>query len=148
MPNAGTSELKLRTLASPGLSDSARARPLRVWPMTLTVLAAAMAVTLLMLGLAALQYQAQVRAELRDQLLGTSRVLEEHAAKVLGIHAATLKHVEWMVDDLGWERIAGSPCCSGGWSTWRRICRRCNPTGSPTRPASSAPPARNGRPVR
>lgn len=109
MPNAGTSDLKLQTLASSGVSGNTRVRPLRVWPMTLTVLAAAMAVTLLMLALAALQYHAQIRSELRDQLLGTSRVLEEHAAKVLGIHAATLKHVEWMVDDLGWERIAGSP---------------------------------------
>ncbi|WP_244433838.1 sensor histidine kinase [Azospirillum sp. B506] len=73
------------------------------------LLAAALALTAALLVFSAYQYRRQVIAEAENRSIAIARVLEEHAAKTLGIHASTLSHMEWMVDDLGWERIDGSP---------------------------------------
>ncbi len=87
------------------------AAPVRhaVWPAVLAVLAVAVALTIVVLGVIAHQYRVQVHAEARDRTVAIARVLEEHASRTLGIHAASLAHIEWMVDDLGWEGIARSP---------------------------------------
>ncbi len=78
-------------------------------PAVLALLAVALALTVAMLAIAAHQYRSQVMAEAESRSTAIARVLEEHAAKTLGIHAMTLSHMEWMVDDLGWDRIDGSP---------------------------------------
>ncbi|PWC87810.1 histidine kinase [Azospirillum sp. TSH100] len=73
------------------------------------LLAVALGLTAALLVFSGYQYRAQVIAEAENRSIAIARVLEEHAAKTLGIHAATLSHMEWMVDDLGWERIDDSP---------------------------------------
>lgn len=73
------------------------------------LLAVALGLTAALLVFSVYQYRAQVSAEAENRSISIALVLEEHAAKTLGIHAATLSHMEWMVDDLGWERIDGSP---------------------------------------
>ncbi|MCM8733401.1 ATP-binding protein [Azospirillum sp. A1-3] len=80
-----------------------------VSPAILALLAVALALTAALLVFAAYQYRSQVIDEAETHTAAIARVLEEHAAKTLGIHAATLSHMEWMVDDLGWNRIDSSP---------------------------------------
>ncbi|WP_247894179.1 sensor histidine kinase [Azospirillum sp. B510] len=78
-------------------------------PAIMALLAVALVVTVGLLLFAGCQYRNQVIAEAENRSVAIARVLEEHAAKTLGIHATTLTHLEWMVDDLGWERIDASP---------------------------------------
>lgn len=80
-----------------------------IWTVALSIVAASIAAVLGVLALVAYLYRDQVEAEARSQSVAIARVLEEHANKILSIHAATLSHIEWMVDDLGWQRIAESP---------------------------------------
>ncbi|CAO3421969.1 sensor histidine kinase [Azospirillum endophyticum] len=75
----------------------------------LSLLAVALALTVTLLVFAAYQYRSQVIAEAEHRSIAITRLLEEHAAKTLSMHAATLSQMEWMVDDLGWERIDSSP---------------------------------------
>ncbi|CAO3407017.1 sensor histidine kinase [Azospirillum largimobile] len=89
--------------------DSLRAGRKAASPAVLALLAVALALTVAMLAIAAHQYRSQVTAEAENRSTAIARVLEEHAAKTLGIHAMTLLHLEWMVDDLGWDRIDASP---------------------------------------
>lgn len=92
-----------------GSPDTVRARRKAASPAILALLAVALALTVALLVFAAYQYRSQVIAEAEVRSTAIARVLEEHAAKTLGIHAATLSHMEWMVDDLGWDRIDSSP---------------------------------------
>lgn len=92
-----------------GRPDTVRGGRKAVSPAILALLAVALALTAALLVFAAYQYRAQVIAEAEVRSAAIARVLEEHAAKTLGIHAATLSHMEWMVDDLGWDRIDNSP---------------------------------------
>ncbi|ANC91676.1 histidine kinase [Azospirillum humicireducens] len=78
-------------------------------PAVLALLAVALALTVAMLAFASHQYHSQVMTEAENRSAAIARVLEEHAARTLGIHAMTLSHLEWMVDDLGWDRIDASP---------------------------------------
>lgn len=78
-------------------------------PAVLALLAVSLALTAAMLAIAAYQYRSQVMEEAESRSAAIASVLEEHAAKTLGIHAMTLFHLEWMVDDQGWERIENSP---------------------------------------
>ncbi len=89
--------------------DAVRMERKAASPAVLALLAVALALAVAMLAIAAHQYRSQVMTEAESRSTAIARVLEEHAAKTLGIHAMTLSHLEWMVDDLGWERIDGSP---------------------------------------
>ncbi|WP_247893260.1 sensor histidine kinase [Azospirillum endophyticum] len=75
----------------------------------LSLLAVALALTAALLVFAAYQYRSQVIAEAENRSIAIARLLEEHAAKTLSMHAAALSQMEWMVDDLGWDRIDNSP---------------------------------------
>ncbi|MBP2298606.1 sensor histidine kinase [Azospirillum picis] len=78
-------------------------------PAVMALLAVAVGLTASLLAIAAHQYRRQVLEEATDRSIAIARVLEEHAAKTLGIHAATLSHIEWMIDDLGWDSVDRSP---------------------------------------
>ncbi|PWC32518.1 histidine kinase dimerization/phosphoacceptor domain -containing protein [Azospirillum sp. TSO35-2] len=80
-----------------------------VSPAVVALLVVAIALTAALLGIAAHQYRKQVMEEAESRSVAIARVLEEHAARTLGIHAASLLRVEWMVDDLGWNRVDDSP---------------------------------------
>ncbi|MBP2304008.1 histidine kinase [Azospirillum melinis] len=73
------------------------------------LLAVSLGLTAALLVFSAYQYRSQVISEAENRSIAIARVLEEHAARTLGIHASTLSHMEWMVDDLGWDRIDGTP---------------------------------------
>lgn len=88
---------------------TARERRQAASPAVLALLAVAVTLTAALLAIAAHQYRHQVIEEAESRSVAIARVLEEHAAKTLGIHATTLSHIEWMIDDLGWERVDSSP---------------------------------------
>ncbi|WP_376959091.1 histidine kinase dimerization/phosphoacceptor domain -containing protein [Azospirillum sp. A26] len=73
------------------------------------LLAVSLVLTAALLVFSAYQYRSQVISEAENRSIAVARVLEEHAARTLGIHASTLSHMEWMVDDLGWDRIDNTP---------------------------------------
>ncbi|MBB6254049.1 sensor histidine kinase [Nitrospirillum iridis] len=71
---------------------------------TLSVMS--LVLTLLVFAWAAWDHHRRVWDDARDQVVDVTHVLEEHAGKIFSIHATSLRYVERLVDDAGWQDIA------------------------------------------
>jgi len=92
------------------MSDEARAdAPIRLDRPIIGLLLAAILITGVLFGLAVWRETARIQESAVAGAEASARLLQEHAAKVLSIHALALRSIEWAVDDKGWEGATATP---------------------------------------